>query len=1582
MRAGIRWLVGAGVLVGLTVLPPAVAAAADELQVLSASPQGELAGGEQERIQIVFSAPVIPLGEAKSLNRPPQWLTIAPPLLARWRWAGTSTLIGEPLAPLPRATTYRLTVHAGLAGVDGRLLAGDHGFWFMTPRPMVTILAVEGEELEESEEHEWAGERQEGEGKPLAGGQMLALTWNQPVDAGSLSEHLKVHISPRPLAGAQELLTDTAVARLEREAPLELAAWRRFLVESQGAPAGEVACSLRPHPKHGPEVFLIEPAGCWPTGARLEVDIAAGVKSLEGDAVSAATEARFLTPYPFAPLRLGGRQARAGGAFDPEAAELVFSSPVAWRDLAEHVTYRASGEPTWRQVQPFPQEWTWSWETPELGLGPLGLAGGSDYELCLAPGAIDVLGRELAFPWCGRLRTARRTPQLYLVEGDGVVEWNGPHLLPLKALNVTSIRELHTRVSEEQLAGVMAARQRPEAKAIAAREIKPRPTGVTADRSTLLPLDLDRALTGRPGVVLSRIEAVAALEGSEYDADEAHYLRLPRTALTQVTSLGLSVKASQHEGLLVWVTSLATAQPAPGIAITVWDEAGKTLWRGASDARGLARTPAEINLANAFVVTARAGDDLAYARTLWWEGHRGWEFNLPVDYARDAPVIGHLWADRGVVRPGEKVHLKAVLRRQGDRELRRLTEREAVFVVRDSRGEDMAVRPAALDRWGAAEIELAVPATASLGGWEVLLGGAYDEGKRRFPEGADWGVSQDLRVAEFRRPKLRVRVAAPERLVAGDPFTATVAGELLAGGPMAAAPVRWVVRVTRASWRPPGSRWDGWELAPVAFASDDSEPAPDVVAQGEAVLDGAGRYAVQVPRVEAAKGFPVTLEAEAEVSDIDRQSSAARARAIVLPGEFALGVERPPFFVKASDRLQARVVALAPDGGMLPGVKVKVELQRRHWESVRRREVSGRYVFESRAVIDRVAAEEVVTGGEPASASFALAEGGEYALVATARDSRDNEVIASTELYVFGSGFTPWRMDRENRIELLPERTSYTAGETARVLVKSPWEKCTALITVERAGVLEARVEELSGTMPMVEIPLRAEYTPNVFVSVVLLRGRVAAAADPELVDPGKPAYRVGYCEITLPPTAARLAVKLVAAKAEYRPGQKAQATVKVAGADGRPRAAGVTLWAVDAGVLELTGYRTPDLLATFYARRGLGVTTAESRSRVVGRRSFGTKGDRRGGGGGVEAAGEQVRRDFRALAVWQGEVTTDARGEAAIEFTLPDSLTTYRLMAVATAGEQEFGASECELTVTKPLGLEPALPRFLRPEDRARAGVVVRNRTKAAQEVEVTLALAGAGPLQLRGGATRTVSVPAGGSAEVGFGLVALEPGTANLKFTAAAAGAGGERDAIEVPLAVLPITPAETVATFFSTADRATEMVQPPADVFPSAGGLDVTLASSVFAEAGGGLRWLLEYPHGCAEQISSRLLGIAAAARLGAGLAPEELNGRPLAAVIEEAVAALATCQRPDGGYGFWPGAAASNELLTAHALWALAEAAKAGAAVDARAQDLAAAYLSRALRRERWGIGEVDGWTAKVLASFVLARLGRAEPAYFQ
>jgi hypothetical protein len=219
-------------------------------------------------------------------------------------------------------------------------------------------------------------------------------------------------------------------------------------------------------------------------------------------------------------------------------------------------------------------------------------------------------------------------------------------------------------------------------------------------------------------------------------------------------------------------------------------------------------------------------------------------------------------------------------------------------------------------------------------------------------------------------------------------------------------------------------------------------------------------------------------------------------------------------------------------------------------------------------------------------------------------------------------------------------------------------------------------------------------------------------------------------------------------------------------------------------------------------------------------------------------------------------------------------------------------------------------------------------------------------------------------------------------VRFTARASSSAVDRDVIEVVLPVIAAAAVETNATFLTVDGAATQSVAVPTDVFQTIGGLELRIASSALSEGTTGVDWLAHYRYGCAEQLASRLLGVIAAIRLGEGFAPAVLDSLPLQSWLAKVVERLAACQRPDGGFSFWPDGWASSPELSTHVAWALAAARAAGAPVGEDVAVSAAKYLSQLLRRDRWPGGASHGWVVRVLAMHALGHLGRGEPGFVQ
>ena len=360
---------------------------------------------------------------------------------------------------------------------------------------------------------------------------------------------------------------------------------------------------------------------------------------------------------------------------------------------------------------------------------------------------------------------------------------------------------------------------------------------------------------------------------------------------------------------------------------------------------------------------------------------------------------------------------------------------------------------------------------------------------------------------------------------------------------------------------------------------------------------------------------------------------------------------------------------------MQVGRKISVDAYQRKTYAYRKRLLGGFYAYEQTAEVKRVG--EVCSGKTDAH-GFLLCDGeapetGELVLVANAKDDDGNVAQASSELYVADAD--NWYAASPNdRIDVLPEKRDYKPGETARFEVRMPFREATALVTVEREGVLYSNVVTISAKSPFVEIPVAQNFGPNTYVSVMVVRGRI----DPEkagrfswlrrlinrigvflglakklppdidthptaLVDLTKPAFKLGIARIKVGWDAYELKVKVEPEKPVYKIRDRAFVKIHVTDAAGKPAAnAEIALAAVDEGLLSLAAPTSWNLLEAMMQRRPEEVVTSTAQSQVIGKRHFGKKSAAPGGGGGGEGA--NARELFDTLLLWKPVVQLDAQ--------------------------------------------------------------------------------------------------------------------------------------------------------------------------------------------------------------------------------------------------------------------------------------------------------------------------------------------------
>ena len=976
-----------------------------------------------------------------------------------------------------------------------------------------------------------------------------------------------------------------------------------------------------------------------------------------------------------------------------------------------------------------------------------------------------------------------------------------------------------------------------------------------------------------------------------------------------VTNLGVHFKLGR-ENALAWVTSLDKGTPVAGATVRVSDCRGKEVTTGVTNAQGIANLSGippqapqcngEEGYSQAYFVSARAtqpaGDgkgtvqDLAFTWSDWNRGIEPWRFNLPTSRDVVPDERAHTIFDRTLLRAGETVSMKHLLRTETSKGFDLPAKHPDTLLITHM-GSGQQYQQALTWRKTAtgglsAESSFSIPPAAKLGAYQVQLSGGTRE--QNFYTG-------EFRVEEFRLPVLEGRVTPAEKkaLVNVTNLPVDVQINYVSGGGAVNLPVRVSALVRGKSLNfadfsefnfsaPRGGR-----AVSKGGGEEDANAGSDarVIADKLALTldkNGAGKVAIDlVPKSRQ----PQDLLLEATYSDPNGEVQTIRSTQTLWPAAVVAGIKTEGW-VSSSQKIKFQALALDLSGKPQEGVALEVKATARITTTTRKRMVGGFYTYDNKTSTKELGS---VCSGKSDSRGLllcetALNEAGEVELVVTAKDSSGNSIQAASSVYVTKQGELWFGGEDTDRIDLLPEKKSYQPGETAKFQVRMPFRFATALVAVEREGIVQTEVVQLNGQDPTISLKIQEGWGPNVYVSALVLRGRLREVpwysfftwgykapsewwasfwyegreyvAPTALVDLSKPAFRLGVAEIRVATRAHELAVSVKADKESYAVRSQAKVTITVKLPNGQPAAnAEVALAAVDQALLELMPNSSWNLLDAMLQRRSWGVETSTAQMEIIGRRHYGRKAVAPGGGGGHSGARELLE----TLLLWNPSVKLDANGQAVVTVPLNDALTTFKIVAVADAFTGMFGTGSTSIRATQDLQIISGLPPLVREDDQYRAQLTLRNTTKQAMKVLVTPR---ATLLDLQ---PQTVDIPAGDAREVAWNVtapaqLALTRNEAILWEIEAKDTITGAKDALKARQRIIPAVPLTVQqATLVQVDGPFTLDVNAPADALPGRGGLKMALQPKL-AEGLPGVRdWFALYPFACLEQKTSKSVGL---------------------------------------------------------------------------------------------------------------------------
>lgn len=1489
-----------------TIAPPPPTITRAPLEVTRFAPEGDVVLAPM--LSITFSQPMVAVSsqEEAAANIA---VTITPQPKGRWRWLGTQTLIFQPEAEggrLPMATVYTVNVPAGTKSALGNALPVAKIFSFATPPPTLKASYPSGQSQPRD---------------PL-----MFLEFDQRIDTARVFERITLQPTSAGvrlrLATSDEIAANQTVAALVKRAQ----EGRWLVVRAVGADGAT--------------------KNALPPDTNVQVIIPAGTPSAEGPRLTTNEQKFTFRTYGLLIVnqKSCGNQDRCS-PFD--------SFYLSFTNQLDDASFRPD------QVKVTP-------EIPGVKISQsynsIQIEGAkrsnTTYTVTLDRGIKDTFGQTLSGENQHTFKVTTAEPALFAT-GDGfvVLDPAGRRAFTVYSINYAQLRAAIYKVTPAdwlqfrryQGAGYSnpGVLQGPPGKLVAEKIID-----VKGDADQLIEtgIDLSDALDAGYGQVFVKVEPVERPQ--DRSKPVTVYANRPNKAeaWVQSTEIGLDAFADKDQ-LVAWANSLKDGRPLAGVELTVAvdDITGIT---GPDGVAHFAFKAAPMTTAErrSSLLVARRGKDLAILPQNYYSYY--YNQNESISWRRSDSRESLTWYvidDRKLYRPGEEVNIKGWIRKidltpRGDTGMFTSTGETVNYVLKDSQSNEITKGSATLNALAGFDLKLKLPPTMNLGGATIEFELAENGGPH----------SHQFQVQEFRRPEFEIVARASEAPhFVGSFATATMTAAYYSGGGLANTDVDWTVTSRATNYTPPnrddytfGKYFPWWR--------NDSQDGETKEQSFKGRTDADGKHTLRMDFDGVNPPRPSSVMAQARVQDVNRQTIAASTTLLVHPADVYVGLKSARSFVQKGDPFDVATIVTDLDGKALAGRDVSLRLVRLDWIYLK-----GEWKQQEREPQEQT----LKSGPDAVNARFQTKEGGMYRLTARVRDDRERLNESELSLWVAGGKLPPKREVEQEKVELIPDRRNYTGNEVAEILVQSPFAPAEGVLTIRRSGLLRTERFTMQENSYTLRIPLDEAMTPNVFVQVDLVGAAVRVDDEGNALAslPKRPAFASGEIKLQIEPAARRLNVTATPRDEALEPGAETLVDVEVKDAQGRSLLGTDTaVIVVDESVLALTNYKLADPLSVFYAERDEEVNDYHLREKVKLANPETVKRPEEAGpaqdatmlrsariaplplqrraalgfmamtaetvnvsassGSSESQAQIALRQNFNALAIFAASVPTDANGHAQVKVKLPDNLTRYRVMAVSVAGGRLAGFGESAITARKELMARPSAPRFLNYGDLAELPVVLQNQTNQAMNVQLAVRATNA---DLTEGAGRSVTVPSNNRVEVRFPITAVKPGTARFQIVAAS---GTRVDAAEISLPVYTPATTEAFATY-GVIDNGSiaQPVRAPADAIKTFGGLEITTSSTQLQELTDAVIYLVNYPYDCTEQISSRIIGIAA---LKDVLTAFEAKGLPSPEELRNSVSVdikrLQGLQNDDGGFGFWRRGETSFPYVSVHVAHALVRA----------------------------------------------------------
>jgi uncharacterized protein YfaS (alpha-2-macroglobulin family) len=1469
-------------------------------------------------VTITFNRPMIPLTALDSQPDPSKWITISPAVQGRWVWLGTAAVGfradgSASHSGFQPATDYTVDVKAGWPDENGVTLSQGTSVTFTTIKPAVT--SVEPFNGQDS--------------VPIDA--QVVVHFNMPMDhATQANFHMTTSGNQSGLPGVFEWSADSTVMTYTANSLLDFGTEYTPLFSQNVVTANGVSSELAGG----------DSANTWSFDTTGTTHVSDHSPNSDNGPAQPSNGFSFTFNNPLAPNQQVEQYLTVSPKPEGYVGQLTVSSSSVSTDgvkLLPNTTYTFSLKAGLKDKWGFPvTPSTW-----RVQIGPL-------------PPSLAIKGG---------------TFQPIYVDGPTRVRVDTANLssftFHLRQLSADDMRSLLTRPPYYQPTPAYPGQLKREWQVSV-----PAGQGNTTSTNTIYP---SIALDGNSDRLPSGYYLLYADAPNPYSNDYPLY-----SATVLIVGRTGVVAKIDGQNLMLWAADLGSGKPVPNYSLRIEQIKNDgssatvaTVQTANTGQDGVARLILDkVDSVQTVAIFADTNNDALFATT-------GWNYNInPYDFSGVSGAYGvqayraDAYVDRPIYRPMQTVFYRGVYRLDDDAsytvpQAGGAVEVRAITFTNNGNGPTaIYTGTAALTAAGTVSGQFVIPADAPVGSYTLAFSapggslGSYDYGV----------ATASFAVQEYRKPDFQVDVTASKPVVHGDTVTAVINTSYYFGGPLqnVTATVNIQASPYYFYWADPKTgetyQFGEYNPIPIDFYSPIPYSTPEPVQSFQARTDANGVLHADVTRYITTTNGSKSVLIEGQVQDLSNQTVAANATTVVHQGLYYVGLRAEDYIATAKQptTITVRTVEWTADKTH-PNAQVSLSFVRHEWA------VGADGQWKQNDIPVEQASVTTDADGR-ATYLFTPPSGGQYGVTAESVDARGNKIKTIIEFYASdnapGAGYVPWHFKNDQQVELVADKDKYSVGDTARILVTSPFTQATGLLTIERGHVRRYRIVSIQGGSPTIEVPLQAGDLPNVYVGLTLL--------GPERPPDGAPAdwgkrviMRQGYVNLSLDTSGEELQVSVEPqGQGPFKPGSTANVKVTTKDKAGNPVQGDLSLAAVDEAIFAIGGENGPALFDTFWSERGLGVSTSSS---------F-TSGDfselGRGGGGIAEGAApmpsaapqaqdgatrnsagasqtapaepQKVRTNFQDTAFWQADVTTGQDGSATVAVPLPDNLTTWRLTSAAITDNTLAGGASAPLTVTQPLLLTPILPRFLTTGDSPHPQAVIHNNTTLDLDISASLEVSGAisldkspvlgAPTPIQ--AEQTLTIPAGQATVVTWSGTVGDGNAASFRFWVHTNPPNGTyylEDAVAQSIPVKPFAAPEVVATSGEVSGlRADESVFIPYSVNRLLGQMVVQVSPSLAAATTSSIKYVEEYEYESTDQTVSRFLPLVVLEKVYNDQGFTTPYSKQLPDIMSSSISRLRDLQQPDGGWAWWEHGP-SSWFETAYAVQGLAAARDAGYAV---------------------------------------------------